>query len=299
MRGALKFEHYGPRWALRGGLGLLAVIAIAGCAHNSADSYIQSGDQARQNAQMAEAEVDYLAAIKMAPEDARAHIALGNLYAFEKKLDAARAEFVKAIEQAPQDPVAHAAIGDAYAEQGQSGQAENQYRAAVAIAPTDAVYRLALGEILAKAQKLGPAESELRTAIGLEPKNAHNHLALANLLNTEPNRQDEAQAEFAEVKTLDPSLIPTTSAAAAMPAPGGVASPVPAGGTPHHKVKDVEKRFQLTHDSPVYEDADSSSRVVGQVHRGKFVHITGIAGDWFRVQLKTGVVGFIPLTAAE
>ncbi len=286
----------------RVGLALLVTTILAGCTHKSADSYIQSGDQARQNAQLAEAEVDYLAAIKAAPDDAKPHIVLGNLYAFEKKLDAARAEFVKAIELAPKDPAAHAAIGNTYAEQGQVGLAENQLRAAVALEPANAGYRLALGEVLAKAQKNAPAEDELRTAIGLDPKNAHTHLALANLLGAEPNRQDEAQTELAEVKTLDPSLIATTAtpvATGATPAPSGAPTPGVVGGAPHFKLKAIDKRFQLTHNSPVYEGPDVSSRVVGQVHRGKFVHITGIAGDWFRIQLKTGVVGFIPVSAAE
>src|SRR5579859_3182720 len=100
------------RWReLRLIIAFLTITAIAGCTQKSADSYIQAGDQARQNSQLAEAEVDYLAAIKAAPDNATAHLALGNLYAFEKKLDAARAEFVKALEIAPKDAVAHAAIG--------------------------------------------------------------------------------------------------------------------------------------------------------------------------------------------
>jgi tetratricopeptide (TPR) repeat protein len=277
---------------------LLAGAAITGCTHKSPEGYIQAGDQARQNAQLAEAEVDYLGAIKAAPDNANAHLALGNLYAFEKKFDAARAEFVKALEIAPKDASAHAAIGGAYSDQGQAGPAENQYRAAVAIAPANAAYRLALGNALVKGQKPGAAESELRTAIGLEPKNAQAHLALANLLSIETNRQDEAQAEFAEVKALDSSLLPA-AAAAATPAPAGMVPAPLAPGAIHAKVKDIDKRFKLTHDSPLYQSPGTDSAVVGQVHRGKFVHITGIAGDWFRVQLKTGVVGFIPVNAAE
>jgi hypothetical protein len=44
---------------------------------------------------------------------------------------------------------------------------------------------------------------------------------------------------------------------------------------------------------------NNTSPVVGQVHRGKFVHVTGIAGDWLQVKLRNGTVGFIPVTAAE
>jgi hypothetical protein len=35
------------------------------------------------------------------------------------------------------------------------------------------------------------------------------------------------------------------------------------------------------------------------VHRRKFVRVTGITGNWFRIQMKNGTVGFIPLSAAE
>jgi hypothetical protein len=39
--------------------------------------------------------------------------------------------------------------------------------------------------------------------------------------------------------------------------------------------------------------------VVAHVHRRKYVQVIGIAGDWLQVKLKTGVVGFIPISAAE
>src|ERR1700730_10684508 len=121
MRNAPNPKHLDLQSALRISLALLIIAGTAGCTHKSADSYLQSGDEARQNSQLAQAEVDYQSAIKAAPDDPRAHIALGNLYAFEKKFDAARAEFVKALELAPKDPAAHVAIGNAYAEQGQVG----------------------------------------------------------------------------------------------------------------------------------------------------------------------------------
>jgi hypothetical protein len=49
----------------------------------------------------------------------------------------------------------------------------------------------------------------------------------------------------------------------------------------------------------VYQTASNSSLVLAQVHRRKLVHVTGIAGDWFRIQMRNGTVGYIPVTAAE
>jgi len=149
--------------------------------------------------------------------------------------------------------------------------------------------------------------NRLRTAIGLQPKNAQAHLALANLLNASPNGKAEADAEYAEVRALDPHLLPApppTAVVPAAPAPGAappaeaaVTPPSAPGGT--HKLKPINRKFKLTHDSAVYQAADSSTSVVGQVHHGHFVHVTGIQGSWLQITLRNGTVGFIPVAAAE
>ncbi len=61
----------------------------------------------------------------------------------------------------------------------------------------------------------------------------------------------------------------------------------------------LDRRFIVSHDSPVYARPDSSSAVVGRVHRGRYVHITGLTGNWLRVRLYDGTVGFIPDQAVE
>src|SRR5262249_25077375 len=143
------------------------------------------------------------------------------------------------------------------------------------------------------------AEAEYRTAVGLEPRNAHAHLALAALLGSEPNRQSEAEAEYAQVKALDPNLVPTTVGAATLARPAispAVSVPAPAQ---EPAIKDTNKRFLLTRDSPVYESMNQGARVVAQVHRRRYVHVTGLGGQWLRIQLRNGTIGFIPATAAE
>jgi len=298
--------RYGLTWRTLAAIGIAG--ALAACSHKSVDDYLTAGDQAMQSTRLADAENDYQAAIKAAPDDPRPHLALGNLYVFEQKPGPAELEFMKVIELEPKNAPAHTALGNLYASQSQLGLAESQLRAAVALDPAQADYRMNLGNVLEKAQRNGPAEVEFRTAVGLEPKNAHAHLALAKLLEAEPNRQSEAEAEYAQVKALDPSLMPgpaTAASPAAAPGAFPAATPVPAtgGAAPLApvKIRDLQRKFQLTHDSPVYESPDPSTRVVGQVHRRKFVSITGMTGDgnWFRIRLRNGTVGFIPVTAAE
>ena len=280
----------------------LVLMVLAGCSRKSADDYIKDGDQAMQASHLTEAETDYQQAEKRDPNNLRAHIALGNLYVFEQKPGPAELEYMKVLDLAPNNADAHAALGGLYASQGQQGLAEAQYRAAVVLQPANTIYRIDLGNILEKQRKNREAEAEFRTAVGLQPKNAHAHLALAALLDTEPNRQSEAQAEYAQVKALDPSLMPA-AAAASSPAPSAspaaIASANPAAAAPP-KIRDINRKFRLTHNSPVYDSTSSGARVVAQVHRGKWVHVTGMAGqDWLRIQLRNGTIGFIPVTAAE
>jgi tetratricopeptide (TPR) repeat protein len=285
-------------------IAMLFAVMAAGCAHKSSvDDLLAAGDQAMQNTKLADAESDYTQAASLAPNDPRPHVALGNLYVFEQKPSQAETEYIKVLQLDPRNAPAHSALASLYADQSKLGAAEEQYRAAVAIAPTNAAYRINLGSLLQRANKLDQAEAQLRTAVGLEPNNAHAHLALGKLFSAMPGHGEEAQSEFDQVRAIDPSLLPAAPPAS-LPAPAaspaaGVSAPAPATPAPTAKVRPLNRRFLLTHNSPVYETPDESATVVAQVHRGKFVHVTGITGQWFRIQLRNGTVGFIPLSAAE
>jgi tetratricopeptide (TPR) repeat protein len=278
------------------------LLTAAGCHHRAADDYLSQGDAAMQSTKLADAEQDYQQAVKLAPNDPRTHIALGNLYVFEHKEGDAQVEFMKVLEIDPRNAATHVALGNLYNDQGQHGLAENQYRAAVALEPDRSNYYLDLGGVLRQEGKNAPAEDEIRTAIGLSPKDAKAHLALANLLATEPNHAAEANAEFDEVRALDAKLLPAPAATtAAVEAPAGASTTTASaseGGAPP-QVKPLNKLFLLTKNSPVYQNPDETSSTVGQVRRKKYVHVTGIAGNYLQIRLKNGTVGFIPETAAE
>ena len=257
--------------------GALTIFVLAGCGHKSADDSLAAGDLALQNGKLADAESDYQQALDIDPHNAAAHTGLGKIFESQSELS----------------------------------RAEEQYRAAVAIDPVNSNYRINLAALLQKQGKLGESEAHLRAAIGLDDKNAHAHLALARLLSGDPARSAEAQEEFAQVKALDPSLLPSLVPAATptpeTPPPLPVESPeaspsptpAPAAAAPQPKLRELNRKFLLTHDSPVYDTPQESGNVVAQVHRRKFVRVTGIVGKWLRIQLKNGTVGYIPTSAAE
>jgi len=297
----LKRTNPARTWAI---IAAAAMILIGtGCHRKTVDDYLAAGDAAMQSTKLPEAETDYQEAAKLAPNDPRVHIALGNLYVFEHKPSDAQIEFMKVLEIDPKNAATHIALGNLYNDQNQRGLAENQYRAAVALEPDRADYHLDLGEVLRLEGKTAAAEDQIRTAIGLSPKDAKAHLALANLLATEPGRATEANAEFDEVRALDAKLMPapasTTAATEPLGAPDTTAAPPPpvAGAAP--QIKPLNKLFLLTKNSPVYQNPDATSSTIGQVRRRKYVHVTGIAGDYLQIKLKNGTVGFIPESAAE
>lgn len=288
----------------RGGAMLAAgvILMAAGCHHRGADDYLSEGDAAMQSTKLADAEKAYQEAVKVAPNDPRTHIALGNLYVFEHKQSDAQVEFMRVLEIDPKNAATHVALGNLYNDQNQHGLAENQYRAAVALEPERSNYHLDLGEVLRQEGKLAEAEDQIRTAIGLAPRDAKAHLALANLLATEPGRATEANAEFDEVRALDAKLMPApaaTTAAAEAPGTAPATTTASASEAGALKVKPLNKLFLLTKNSPVYQNPDDTSSTVGQVRRKKYVHVTGIAGNYLQIRLKNGTVGFIPETAAE
>ena len=279
------------------GAGAMALV-LAGCSHKTADDYLAEGDAAMQATKLPEAEHAYLEAIKVAPNDPRTHVALGNLYVFEHKPGPAQVEFMKVLETDPKNAATHIALGNLYVDQSQLGLAENQFRAATTLEPERPNYHLDLGDALRKQGKLMEAEAQIRTAVGLNPKDAQAHLALANVISVQAGRIPEANAEYDQVRALDSKLLPAAAATPASAANAPSTMTASAGGGPA-KIKPLNKLFLLTKNSSVYQNPDVTSAAIGQVRRKKYVHVTGITGEFLQIKLKNGSVGFIPVSAAE
>jgi hypothetical protein len=63
-------------------------------------------------------------------------------------------------------------------------------------------------------------------------------------------------------------------------------------------LKPVDTQMRILQDSPVYQTAHRGVPALTWVHQGKLVHVTGQTTSYLRVQLKTGVIGFIPKNVA-
>lgn len=64
-------------------------------------------------------------------------------------------------------------------------------------------------------------------------------------------------------------------------------------------VKPTDQVFMVTGDSPIYERPNRFAGKVGEVVHGKRVKVTGIALNYLRVKLRSGVVGFVPISALQ
>jgi hypothetical protein len=64
-------------------------------------------------------------------------------------------------------------------------------------------------------------------------------------------------------------------------------------------VKPTDKIFLLSQDAAVLDAPNRWSRKLAQVHRGHNVHVIGIALNYLRVRMKSGLTGFISLTAVQ
>jgi len=106
---------------------------------------------------------------------------------------------------------------------------------------------------------------------------------------------------------LSVSVMTIGGLAAQTSAPPGPASstapPAPptsaASDTGTKPIKPMHEHYLLSHSSAVYAQADTSSAVIGHVHRKKHVTVTGLEGDWLQVTLPHGKVGYIPTKSAE
>ncbi|HYL60719.1 MAG TPA: hypothetical protein VEU51_17775 [Candidatus Acidoferrales bacterium] len=61
----------------------------------------------------------------------------------------------------------------------------------------------------------------------------------------------------------------------------------------------ADKVFQLTHDAGVLDKPNRWGKKVAEVHTGHNVHVVGLSLDYMKIRMKSGLEGYIPMSALE
>jgi hypothetical protein len=64
-------------------------------------------------------------------------------------------------------------------------------------------------------------------------------------------------------------------------------------------LKPTDKVFVLTRNALVLEKPNRWAKKLAEVHQGHNVHVVGLALNYMRIRMKSGLEGFIPITALE
>ncbi|MGC1192849.1 MAG: hypothetical protein WA861_19875, partial [Candidatus Binatus sp.] len=64
-------------------------------------------------------------------------------------------------------------------------------------------------------------------------------------------------------------------------------------------VRPADKVFMLTHDAGVLDKPNRWAKKLAEVHQGHNVHVVGLSLNYMRIRMKSGLEGYIPMTALE
>src|SRR6476659_4154701 len=116
------------------------------------------------------------------PDDARAHIWMGNYSKDSGRMDDAFAHFSESVRIQPDNSNAHNGLGAVLARQGKTADAILHYREAIRLDPENSLAHNNLGSILALQDQVDEAVDHFREAVRINPDYASAHANLARVL---------------------------------------------------------------------------------------------------------------------
>jgi len=119
--------------------------------------------------------------VDLAPDDAEAHLHLGNAQLAIGQLDLAVGSYVRALEIQPAFTEAFSRLGDALQAQGHLTEAADCYREVLKMDPAHAAAHMGLGDILQLQRQFKAAETSYRHALTLAPDAAEVHRSLGDV----------------------------------------------------------------------------------------------------------------------
>jgi len=145
----------------------------------------------------------YSKALRLKPDIAEVHYALGNIFVDQGKFAEAFEEYTEAIRTNPKFAQAHNNLGNLLSRQKKLDQAALEYRDALRIDPNYAEAHTGLGAVLADQGKRSDAIAQYSEALRIDPDSAPAHNNLGTAL-AEQGDLDQAVHEFLEALRVKP-----------------------------------------------------------------------------------------------
>jgi Tfp pilus assembly protein PilF len=182
-----------------------------------ARAYYEQGLKSLSDRQVTPGLTSLREAVRLDPDNANYHNALGVVLIDLRRPDEAEGEFRKAIGLDPGYAEAQHNLGLSLAEQGRYDLAIAAYQKALSLPvyATPEVGYYNLGRAYAQVNRPRDAEDSLRTAIKLDPKLVPAYYQLGVVL-AGLGRRDEARAAFRQARDLEPTSIFGQAAAEAL-----------------------------------------------------------------------------------
>jgi cellulose synthase operon protein C len=162
--------------------------------------YLREG-QSRQ------ADEQFLAASRLAPNQAAVHLGLGQLYYAEKKWTQAEKEFETAMQLDPSNPTMLSPYADFLVARQQAPKAIALAQKFIDAHPSNAQGHLILGSLQFDAKNNSAAEAEFERAIQIEPNNVQGYLRMGRVYQ-EKNQPDAAIGQYEKALELQPRFAP-------------------------------------------------------------------------------------------
>lgn len=178
-----------------------AAPAAIGLSSHKVAVKLRRARQAALAGRRAEAETEYRAVLKIAPDEAEAISNLGELLAVMGRMEEATALLRRGIAAHPGLIALPLSLARILVDAKRHEEAEQQCRTALALAPNAYHTNFVMGGLLAARGKRGPAEQHLRAALQADPESAEALVLLGNVLQY-LNREAEAEAAYRRAITL-------------------------------------------------------------------------------------------------
>jgi tetratricopeptide (TPR) repeat protein len=170
---------------------------------NDPDLYYNLGNALAHLGKTDDAIAWYLKALAIKPDHTETRYNLGNAYARQGRFNDAIAQYVEVLKRQPDNLDAHINLGTALVLSKRPEEAMRHYQEALRIDPNNVESLTNLGNVLVQQNKYDDAVSFYSKAIGLDPNNAVVYENLGAALMNLDRRQEAAEA-FSQVLRIDP-----------------------------------------------------------------------------------------------